>query len=75
MNKKDAERINGNIEYEGFDYALVEYDSYKGAKDKKFHELLKKYKDARREISLYISSECERNDVPVCDELEVKTVV
>lgn len=54
MNKKDKKYINDCIKNEGFDHAFRFYSGFEDVKDKKFHELLKKYISAAKELEEYI---------------------
>lgn len=38
------------------DYALAYYSDYNGVEDEKFHELLEKYRVARKELIEYIDN-------------------
>ncbi len=64
MSRDDRDSICFKIESECFDYALTEYSSWKEIKDKKFHELLQTYRDAKYALEEYIDFEgwCEERD-------------
>ena len=43
-----------DIEYEGFDYALIHYSNYDDVHDEKFQELYQQFKKARKELAEYL---------------------
>lgn len=43
-----------DIEYEGFDYALIHYSNYDDVHDDKFQELYQQFKKARIALSEYL---------------------
>lgn len=45
-----------NIFENELDYGLIYYSDYEGVEDEKFHELLEKYRAARKELIEYIDS-------------------
>lgn len=44
------EKLAEDIEYEGFDYALVHYDDYSGIPDSDFQEAYKNFINAREKL-------------------------
>ncbi len=55
MNKKDARRVWGCVENEGFDYCFRNYSAFKEVKDKKFHDLRKAYLKAAETFEKYLN--------------------
>lgn len=43
-----------DIEYEGFDYALIHYSDYSDVNDDKFQELYRQFKKARTDLAEYL---------------------
>lgn len=54
LTKEEKEYVLGTIECEGFDYTFLSYTDFDEIKDKKFHELRKKFVDAANELKDYI---------------------
>ena len=50
MGCKSIKKLLENIECEGFDYALVHYDTYDEIPSKEFQQLLKTFKEARQNL-------------------------
>ena len=59
MNEKSLAYVAQCVESEGFDYAMIHYSNYDQVKDEKFHELKKKFEDARTELAEYLGCEDE----------------
>lgn len=55
MAKNEMDYVRCTINNEGFDYAFVHYSDYSEIKDEKFHELRKKFLDARKELQIYVN--------------------
>jgi len=54
ITKEQYETFMEKLDWEGTDYALAEYSTWKDIKDKKFHVLRDAYVKARRELFTYI---------------------
>ena len=48
------QKVQEDIEIEGFHYALCHYDSYDWVPDQSFQELLKRYREVVRELEEYL---------------------
>ena len=55
----DMQYVEGKIRNEGFDYAFVHYSRYEDIKDEKFHELRKKFLEARKELNDYVMTKAK----------------
>ena len=63
MKKEDVEYLVSKIENEGLDYLFVSYSRFDDIEDEKFHELRKKFLDARKALVDYI--ETVLNTLPI----------
>jgi len=57
MNQQERDYVIVEIEQEGFDYCFREGSEFEDIKDKKFHELRKKYCEAADELDQYINKD------------------
>ena len=57
MKAEDKVNLRSTINNEGFDYAFTHYSDFSEIKDKKFHELRKKYLEAQEALQNYINEE------------------
>ena len=57
MKNSDKEELLARIDNEGFDYVFVHYSNFEFIKDKEFHELRKKFLEARENLANYIGLE------------------
>lgn len=59
MNENEKELIEGQVEVEGFDYAMTECISENEITDEKFKQLRRAYMKARQELAGYLGMEGE----------------
>lgn len=50
------EYVKQRMEQEGFDYCFINYSNFEEVKDDKFHELRKRYINAKNELESYIET-------------------
>lgn len=57
MTQHEADELSAKIENEGFDYCFLEYGSFNGIKDEKFHELRKAFVNSQIALKKYLESQ------------------
>lgn len=62
MTEVEARRIAYNIEQEGFEYGLLEYQSYDYIQDPTFQRYLNAYRNARYQMASYLA----QKGIPDC---------
>lgn len=60
--ENSLEYVVACIDYEGFDYTFMHYDTFKKVEDKRFHNLRKAYLEARKNLANYLKEQVSEFD-------------